>query len=141
MVLNSTFLWCHSGLFSMKGTPLPFILDLILIKAYGISYILIVPLIIGLICLIHCILIRKANLSIPLWDRITKKNQQTIQLIKGKFNIGIKEIITIRSLPLMPFILGNLIIAKSNFNLKEILIFTSIGSYIYYFILYILTNF
>mgnify|MGYP001303391556 CR=1 FL=1 len=121
------------------GLPLSIIFDFILIKVFGLFYILLFAPIQTFLGLIQVIFLKKINLN------FTKKNFLIKNIKKNKIfnifeNINFKPIyiFIIRAFPILPFLLGSYFIAVSNNNKKTILINSLIGAYIYYFTLFII---
>ena len=121
------------------GLPFSILFDFILIKVFGLFYILLFAPIQTFLGLIQVIFLRKINLN------FTKKNFLIKNIKKNKVynlfeNINFKPIyiFVIRAFPILPFLLGSYFIAVSNNNKKIILINSLIGAYIYYFTLFII---
>ena len=121
------------------GLPLSIVLDFILIKIFGLFYILLFAPVQTILSLIQIILLRKKNLNIS-------KNNFLIKQIKNKeINNALKNITTkpiyiflIRAFPLLPFLLGSYFIAASPHKKNIILIYSLIGAYFYYFSLFVI---
>ncbi len=120
------------------GLPLSIIFDCLLIKLFGILYVLFFAPILTFLGLIQVIFLRKTNIN------LTKNNLIIKNIKKNKFyntfkSINIKPIyiLIIRSIPILPFILGSYFIAVSPNKKRTILINSLIGSYFYYFSLFV----
>ena len=121
------------------GLPFSIIFDFILIKVFGLVYILLFAPIQTSLGLIQIIFLRKTNLN------FTKKNIMIKNLKKNKLynifkNINFKPIyiFIIRAFPILPFLLSSYFIAVSSNKKKTILINSLIGAYFYYFSLFII---
>lgn len=121
------------------GLPLSIVLDFILIKVFGLLYILFFAPVQTLISLIQVIFIRKANLNNSIKSFLRKKFRNNKMYSKFE-NITIKPIyiFLIRAFPLLPFLLGSYFIAASPNKKKIVLIYSLIGAYFYYFSFFII---
>ena len=121
------------------GLPLSIVLDFILIKIFGLLYILLFAPVQTLISLIQVIFIRKANLNNSVKSFLRKKFRNNKMYSKFE-NITIKPIyiFLIRAIPLLPFLLGSYFIARSPNKKKIVLIYSLIGAYFYYFSFFII---
>ena len=119
------------------GLPLSIVFDLILIRIFGLKYIIFFAPILTILGIIQIILLRKTNL------RFSKK----LPLIKNIRNHHLKDIfenitfqpifiLIIRTFPVFPFSLGSYFIASSEINNRLIIIYSLIGGYFYYFSLF-----
>ena len=119
------------------GLPLSIIFDLILMKFFGLKYIIFFAPILTILGFAQIIIFRKTNF-------ILSKNMPFIQNIRDH---GIKHnfsninftpifIFILRSFPILPFSLGSYFIASSKINKRLIIIYSLIGSYFYYFSLF-----
>ena len=104
------------------GLPFSIIFDFVLIKLFGLSYIL-----------------RKINLKI-FRSIFLKKKLVNHHLLKTFESVSFRSfyILIIRSFPILPHILGSYIIASSKIRKKYILIYTFLGSFFYYVFLYLI---
>ena len=121
------------------GLPLTIIFDFILIKIFGILYVLFFAPILTLLGLVQVIVFRKMNINF-LKSKSVLKNIKNNKLYNKYKNIDIKPfyILIIRTLPILPFLLGSYLIAVSPNKKKIILINSLIGAYFYYFCLFII---
>ena len=121
------------------GLPLSIIFDFILIKLFGWNYVLLFSPALTILSLIQVFILRKVNLklskSILLFKRLEKN--YFFKLFE-KITFRSFYIIVIRSFPILPHILGSYIIASSRIKKKVILINTFLGSFFYYFFLYLI---
>ena len=119
------------------GLPLSIIFDLILIKFFGLKYIIFFAPILTILGIFQIQLLRKTNLifskNIPFIKNI--RNNQLKDILK-KITFKPIFILIIRTFPVLPFSLGSYVIASSNINKKIIFVYSFIGAYLYYFSLF-----
>ena len=123
----------------LLGLPLSIVFDLILIKFFGLKYIIFFAPILTLLGMAQIILLRKTNLRFSKNIHFIKniKNNR----LKHRFeNITFKPIfiLIIRTFPILPFSLGSYLIASSVINKRLIMIYSLFGSYSYYFSLFLI---
>tara|TARA_B100000886_G_scaffold339150_1_gene303770 strand:- start:2390 stop:2938 length:549 start_codon:yes stop_codon:yes gene_type:complete len=121
------------------GLPLTIIFDSILIKLFGLYYVLFFSPVLTILSLIQVLVLRKINLKIL--NRISYfKKMGNNYLLKLFENLTFRSIyiLIIRSFPILPHILGSYIIATSRIKKKVILINTFLGSVFYYSCLYLI---
>jgi len=120
------------------GLPLSIIFDFILIKLFGLYYVLLFSPVLTIISVIQVIILRKINfkLSRSIFFRRLENNN----LLKLFENLTFRSfyILIIRSFPILPHILGSYIIASSKIKKNIIFINTLLGSVFYYFFLYLI---
>ena len=117
--------------------PLSIIFDLLLIKFFGLKYIMFFAPIITTLGVVQIMIFRKTNFRFS-------KNILFIQNIRNHrinhffANITFKPIfiLIIRSFPILPFSLGSYFIASSKINKRLIIVYSLIGGYFYYFSLF-----
>ncbi len=123
------------------GLPLSIIFDFILIKLFGLYYVLFFSPSLTILSFIQVLILRKINLNILKRTSFLKKieNNYFLKLFK---NLTFKPfyIIIIRSFPILPHILGSYIIANSKTKKKFIFINTFLGSFFYYIFLYFIIS-
>ena len=121
------------------GLPLSIIFDLILIKLFGLYYVLFFSPSLTILSFVQVLILRKINLKLLKRTYFFKKieNNYLLKLFK---NVTFRSsyILIIRSFPILPHILGSYIIASSKIKKKEILINTFLGSVFYYIFLYLI---
>ena len=121
------------------GLPLSIIFDFMLIKLFGLKYILFFFPVLTILSLIQVLILRKINFKFSRSILFYKKleNNYFLKLFE---NVTFRSsyIIIIRSLPILPHILGSYIIACSKIKKKIILINTFLGSFFYYVFLYLI---
>ena len=119
------------------GLPLSIVFDFILIKFFGLKYIVFFAPILTTLGIAQITLLRKTNLSFS-------KNVSLIKNIRNHRlkhifeNITFKPIyiLIIRTFPILPFSLGSYLIASSEINKRLILFYSLIVAYFYYFSLF-----
>jgi len=121
------------------GLPLSIIFDFILIKLFGLNYVLFFSPVLTSLSVIQVLILRKINLRILRRISFFKKLGNNY-LLKFFENLTFKStyILIIRSFPILPHILGSYIIASSTIKKKVILINTFLGSVFYYIFLYLI---
>ena len=121
------------------GLPLSIIFDFILIKLFGLYYVLFFSPSLTILSFVQVLILRKINLKLLKRTYFFKKieNNYLLKLFK---NLTFRSfyIIIIRSFPILPHILGSYIIASSKIKNKVILINTFLGSVFYYIFLYLI---
>ena len=121
------------------GLPLSIIFDFVLIKIFGLNYVLFFSPALTILSVIQVLIMRKIKFkfsrNILFLDKQVKNN-----LYKYFANITFKSfyILIIRSFPILPHILGSYIIASSKIKKEVILINTFLGSTFYYVFLFLI---
>ena len=121
------------------GLPLSIIFDFVLIKIFGLNYVLFFSPALTILSVIQVLIMRKIKFkfsrNILFLDKQVKYN-----LYKYFANITFKSfyILIIRSFPILPHILGSYIIASSKIKKEVILINTFLGSTFYYVFLFLI---
>ena len=121
------------------GLPLSIIFDFVLIKIFGLNYVLFFSPALTILSVIQVLIMRKIKFkfsrNILFLDKQVKNN-----LYKYFANITFKSfyILIIRSFPILPHILGSYIIASSKIKKEVILINTFLGSIFYYVFLFLI---
>ena len=118
------------------GLPLSIIFDFVLIKLFGIYYVLYFSPALTLISVVQVLILRKIKFkfsrNIFFLKGIEKNN---LYKFLEKISFRSSYILIIRSFPIIPHILGSYIIASSKIKNKVILINTFLGSFFYYIFL------
>ena len=121
------------------GLPLSIIFDFMLIKLFGLNYVLFFSPALTILSVIQVLILKKINFkflsSIFLYKKL--ENNYFLKLFEN-FSFRSSYILVIRSFPILPHILGSYIIASSNIKKKFILINTFLGSVFYYVMLYLI---
>ena len=119
------------------GMPLSIVFDFILIKFFGLKYIIFFAPILTTLGVAQIILLRKTNFRFS-------KNISFIKNIRNhrfKYifeNITFKPIfiLILRTFPILPFSLGSYFIASSEINKRMTISYSLFGAYFYYFSLF-----
>ena len=121
------------------GLPLSIIFDFILIKLFGLNYVLLFSPALTILSVIQVLILRKINFKFSRSIFFFKKleNNYFLKLFE-KLSFKSSYILVIRSFPILPHILGSCIIAFSRIKKKVILINTFLGSLFYYIFLYLI---
>ena len=123
------------------GLPLSIVFDFILIKFFGLKYIIIFAPILTILGVAQIILLRKTNLRFSKNISLIKniRNHRLKQIFE---NITFKPIfiLIIRTFPILPFSLGSYFIASSDINKRLIILNSLFGAYFYYFSLFFIIN-
>ena len=121
------------------GLPLSIIFDFILIKIFGLNYVLFFSPALTILSVIQVLILRKIKFKFSRNILFLKKTEKN-NLYKFFDNITFKSfyILIIRSFPILPHVLGSYIIASSKIKKEVILINTFLGSFFYYFFLYLI---
>ena len=121
------------------GLPLSIIFDFILIKIYGLNYVLFFSPALTILSVIQVLILRQIKFKFSK-NILFLKNPEKNNLYKFFYNITFKSfyILIIRSFPILPHVLGSYIIASSKIKKKVILINTFFGSFFYYVFLYLI---
>ena len=121
------------------GLPLSIIFDFILIKIFGLNYVLFFSPTLTIISFVQVLILRKIKFKFSRNILLLKKPEKN-NLYKFFENITFRSfyILIIRSFPILPHFFGSYIIASSKIKKKIILINTFLGSFFYYFFLYLI---
>ena len=121
------------------GLPLSIMFDFMLIKFFGLKYIIFFAPTLTSLGFAQIILLRKTNLrfskNIPFIKNI--RNNRLKHIFE---NITFKPIfiLLIRTFPILPFSLGSYLIASSDINRRLIILYSLFGAYFYYFSLFLI---
>jgi len=121
------------------GLPLSIIFDFMLLKVFGLNYVLFFSPALTTISVIQVLILRKIKFKFSRNIFFLKKSEKN-NLYKLFGNITFRSfyILIIRSFPILPHVLGSYIIASSKIKKKIILINTLLGSFFYYIFLYLI---
>ena len=121
------------------GLPLSILFDFILIKFFGLNYIVVFAPILTTLGFLQIILLRKTNIifskNIPF---IKSNNNHRLKHIFDNITFKPIFILIIRTFPILPFSLGSYFIASSKINKRWIIAYSLIGAYFYYFSLFLI---
>ncbi len=121
------------------GLPLSIIFDFILIKFFGLSYVLFFSPALTILSVSQVLILRKIKFKFSKNILFLKKKEKN-NLYKFFENVTFRSfyILIIRSFPILPHLLGSYLIASSKIKKKVILINTFLGSFFYYVFLYLI---
>ena len=121
------------------GLPLSIIFDFMLIKLFGMNYVLFFSPALTILSVIQVLILRKINFKFSKSIFFYKKleNNYFLKLFEN-LTFRSSYILIIRSFPILPHILGSYIIASSKIQKKFIFINTFFGSVLYYVFLYLI---
>ena len=121
------------------GLPFSIIFDFILIKIFGLNYVLFFTPVLTILSVIQVFILRKIKFKFSRNILFFKKSEKN-NLYQFFDNITFRSfyILIIRSFPILPHVLGSYIIASSKINKKFILMNTFLGSIFYYIFLYLI---
>ena len=121
------------------GLPLSIIFDFILVKLFGLYYVLFFSPALTILSVIQVLILRKIKFRFSgnILLLINPKKNYFYKLFE---NVTFRSfyILIIRSFPIIPHVLGSYIIASSKIKKKVILINTFLGSFLYYIFLYLI---
>ena len=121
------------------GLPLSIIFDFILIKLFGLYYILFFSPALTILSVIQVLILRKMNFKFSGNILLLKNPEKSyIYRLFEKVTFRAFYILIIRSFPIIPHVLGSYIIASSKVKKKVIAINTFLGSVFYYIFLYLI---
>ena len=119
--------------------PISILFDFILIKLFGLYYVLLFSPALTILSVIQVFVLRKIKFkfyrNISFLKRLEKNNIYTFFE-----NITFRSfyILLIRSFPILPHVLGSYIIASSKIKKKVIIFNTFLGSFFFYIFLYLI---
>ncbi len=121
------------------GLPLSIIFDFILIKIFGLNYVLFFSPTLTILSVVQVLILREIKLKFSRKILFFKKPEKN-NLYKFFDNITFRSfyILILRSFPILPHVLGSYIIASSKIKKRVILINTFLGSFSYYVFLYLI---
>ena len=121
------------------GLPLSIIFDFMLIRLYGLNYILFFAPALTILSVIQVLILRKISFKFSKSIYFYKKleNNYFLKLFQN-LTFRSSYILIIRSFPILPHVLGSYIIASSKIKKKYIFINTFLGSVFYYIFLYLI---
>ncbi len=121
------------------GLPLSIVFDFILIKLFGLYYVLFFSPALTILSVIQVLLLRKIKIKFSSNFFFLKKPERNY-LFKFFEKVTFKSfyILIIRSFPILPHVLGSYIIASSKIKKRFILMNTFLGSFFYYMLLFLI---
>ena len=121
------------------GLPLTIIFDFILIKFFGLYYILFFSPVLAFLGSVQVLILRKIKFKFSR-SILFLKNPKNIYLYKffEKVNFKSSYILILRTFPILPFFLGSYFIASSKSKKRTIFINSFFGSCFYYLFLFLI---
>ena len=121
------------------GLPLTIIFDFILIKFFGLYYILFFSPVLAFLGSVQVLILRKIKFKFSR-NILFLKNPKNTYLYKffGKVNFKSSYILILRTFPILPFFLGSYLIASSKSKKRTIFINSFFGSCFYYLFLFLI---
>ena len=123
------------------GLPLSIIFDFVLLKLFGLYYVLFFSPALTLLSVIQVLILRKLKLKFSRNIMFLKKPEKN-KIYKFFENVTFRSpyILIIRSFPILPHVLGSYIIASSKIKKEIVLLNTFLGSFFYYIFLFFIIN-
>ena len=121
------------------GLPFSIIFDFILLKIFGLNYVLLFSPTLTILSVSQVLILRNFQFKFSRNILFLKKPEKN-NLYKFFENITFRSfyILIIRSFPILPHVLGSYIIASSKIKKRVILLNTFLGSYFYYILLFLI---
>tara|TARA_Y100000991_G_C21847920_1_gene295337 strand:- start:122 stop:670 length:549 start_codon:yes stop_codon:yes gene_type:complete len=121
------------------GLPFSIIFDFILIKFFGLYYVLFFSPALTILSVIQVMILRKINIKFFRSVFFFKKAKKDY-FFKLFENVAFRSfyVLVIRAFPILPHILGSYIIASSKIKKRVIVINTFLGSLFYYIFLFLI---
>ena len=121
------------------GLPLTIIFDFILIKFFGLYYILFFSPVLAFLGSVQVLILRKIKFKFSR-SILFLKNPKNTYFYKffGKVNFKSSYILILRTFPILPFFLGSYFIASSKSKKRIIFINSFFGSCFYYLFLFLI---
>jgi len=121
------------------GLPLSIIFDFILIKIFGLYYVLFFSPVLTSLGLVQVFILRRINFNFSRSILFLKKpKNNNIYKFFEKVTFRPFYILILRTFPILPFFLGSYFIASSKSKKRIILINSFLGSCFYYFFLFLI---
>ena len=120
------------------GLPLSIIFDFILIKLFGLYYVLFFSPALAILSVIQVLILRKIKFKFSRNILFLRKKNNNLYKFFERVTFNGFYILIIRSFPILPHILGSYIIATSQIKKKTIMVNTLLGSYFYYIFLFLI---
>ena len=124
------------------GLPLSILFDFILIKFFGLFYVLFFSPVLTVLSVIQVLIFRKINFKFSFIRLFLSKLKKNNNIYKFFENITFRSsyILIIRSFPVLPHVLGSYIIASSKIKKRSVFFNTLLGSFIYYLLLFLVID-
>ena len=121
------------------GLPLTIIFDFILIKFFGLYYILFFSPVLTFLGLVQVLILRKINFKYSKNILFLNDSKKTyLYKFFKKINFKSSYILILRTFPILPFFLGSYFIASSKSKKRTIFINSFFGSCLYYLFLFLI---
>ena len=122
------------------GLPISIVFDFILIKLFGLYYVLFFSPALTILSVMQVLILRKIKFKSSFNNILFLKKPEKNNVYKFFENVTFRSfyILIIRSFPILPHVLGSYIIATSKIKKKVILINTFLGSFFYYIFLFLI---
>ena len=121
------------------GLPLSIVFDFILIKFFGLYYVLFFSPVLTILGLVQVLILRRINFkfSKSILFLINPRNKNLYKFFE-KVTFKSLYILVLRTFPILPFFLGSYIIASSQSKKRVIFINSFFGSCFYYLFLFLI---
>jgi len=123
------------------GLPISIVFDFILIKSFGLYYVLFFSPALTILSVIQVLILRKIKFKFSRNILFLKRKEKN-NIYRFFENITFRSfyILIIRSFPILPHVLGSYIIASSKIQEKVIILNTFLGSFFYYIFLFLIID-
>ena len=124
------------------GLPISIVFDFILIKLFGLYYVLFFSPALTILSVMQVLILRKIKFKSSFNNILFLKKPEKNNVYKFFENVTFRSfyILIIRSFPILPHVLGSYIIATSKIKKKVILLNTFLGSFFYYIFLFLIIS-
>ena len=121
------------------GLPLSIIFDFILLKLFGLYYVLFFSPALTFLSVVQVLILRKIKFKFVINKLFLRKIEKN-NLYKYFKNVTFRPfyILIMRSFPILPHVLGSYIIASSKIKKRLIIANTFLGSFFYYIFLFLI---
>ena len=131
--LPVSFLLLMNSLFVFFGVPLSAVGDLLLLKRLGVHYLFFWPLVVGAASCFQIFFFRSSLCSSSPPALIARLGAESRRILLSRKSRNAALVLLIRSVPVMPFMLGSFVISlMPEVSAKTIVSFSVLGSYLYY---------
>jgi hypothetical protein len=130
--LPTLLLLFGNACFVLAGVPLSALGDLLLLRQWGLSYLVFWPLFVGLASCLQVMLFRSRTSLLWVQVRNQRWRSGRVEAWLGGSSATL-IVLAIRSIPIMPFLAGSYVIANlSSITIRKVLLLSIVGSYLYY---------
>jgi hypothetical protein len=131
--LPVAYLLLANSLFVFFGIPLSAVGDLLLLKRIGFDYLLFWPLVVGTASCFQIFFFRSSLCSSSTPALVTRLGAESRRILLPRRSRNATLVLLIRSVPVMPFMLGSFVISlMPGVPAKSIVCLSVLGSYLYY---------